>query len=79
MTGDLILLSFAPCVPMPVYSTSSYGLMPEFQEARSLGRVTVDPRTSAILEYTFTWTSGPSKGKVTHDTILSMGFTDRIG
>ncbi|MBO0915373.1 hypothetical protein [Streptomyces laculatispora] len=60
-------------------STGRGGTALEFQEARSLGRVTVDPKTSAILEYTFTWTSGPSKGKVTHDTILSMGFTDRIG
>ncbi|MFD7717539.1 hypothetical protein [Streptomyces sp. NPDC059814] len=60
-------------------STGRGGTALEFQEARSLGRVTVDPRTSAILEYTFTWTSGPSKGKVTHHTVLSMGFTDKIG
>lgn len=60
-------------------STGRGGTALEFQEAKSLGRVTFDPKTSAILEYTFTWTSGPSKGKVTHHTILSMGFTDKIG
>ncbi|MFJ3710813.1 hypothetical protein [Streptomyces sp. NPDC090053] len=60
-------------------STGRGGTALEFQEARSVGRVIVDPKTSAILEYTFTWTAGPSKGKVTRMTYLSMGFTDKIG
>lgn len=60
-------------------STGRGGTAVEFAEAKSLGQVIVDPKTSAILEYTFTWTAGPSKGKVTHQTFLSTGFTDRIG
>jgi len=60
-------------------STGRGGTAVEFAEARSLGQVIVDPKTSAILEYTFTWTAGPSKGKVTHQTFLSTGFTDKIG
>jgi len=60
-------------------STGRGGTAVEFAEARSVGRVVVDPKTSAILEYTFTWTAGPSKGKVTHRTYLSVGFTDKIG
>ncbi|RPF39024.1 hypothetical protein [Streptomyces sp. TLI_185] len=39
----------------------------------------VDPKTSSILEYTFTWTAGASKGKVTRQTYLAVGFTDKIG
>ena len=60
-------------------STGRGGTAVEFAEAKSLGQVIVDPKTSAILEYTFTWTAGPSKGKVTHQTFLSTGFTDKIG
>ena len=60
-------------------STGRGGTAVEFAEARSLGQVIVDPKTSAILEYTFTWTAGPSKGKVTHQTFLSTGFTDKLG
>ena len=60
-------------------STGRGGTALEFAEARSVGRVIVDPKTSAILEYTFTWTAGASKGKVTRQTFLSVGFTDRIG
>ncbi|MFI6543129.1 hypothetical protein ACIBO9_07765 [Streptomyces prunicolor] len=60
-------------------STGRGGTAVEFAEAKSVGRVIVDPKTSAILEYTFTWTAGPSKGKVTHHTVLSAGFTDKIG
>ncbi|MFF5305973.1 hypothetical protein ACFY5F_42110 [Streptomyces sp. NPDC013161] len=60
-------------------STGRGGTGVEFAEAKSLGQVIVDPKTSAILEYTFTWTAGPSKGKVTHQTFLSTGFTDKIG
>lgn len=39
----------------------------------------VGPKTSSILEYTFTWTAGARKGKVTHQTYPSVGFTDKIG
>ncbi|WP_043667076.1 hypothetical protein [Streptomyces xylophagus] len=60
-------------------STGRGGTAVEFAEATSVGRVIVDPKTSAILEYTFTWTAGPSKGKVTYHTVLSAGFTDKIG
>ncbi|MEU9152934.1 hypothetical protein AB0D59_20820 [Streptomyces sp. NPDC048417] len=60
-------------------STGRVGTALEFAEAKSVGRVIVDPKTSSILEYTFTWTAGASKGKVTHQTYLSTGFTDRIG
>ncbi|MFG2777791.1 hypothetical protein ACGFY7_07995 [Streptomyces prunicolor] len=60
-------------------STGRGGTAVEFAEAKSLGQVIVDPKTSAILEYTFTWTAGPSKGKVTHQTFLSTGFTDKLG
>lgn len=60
-------------------STGRGGTAVEFAEARSVGRVIVDPKTSAILEYTFTWTAGPSKGKVSRYTVLSSGFTDKIG
>ena len=60
-------------------STGRGGTALEFAEARSVGRVIVDPRTSSILEYTFTWTAGASKGKVTRQTFLSVGFTDKIG
>ncbi|MEV6499769.1 hypothetical protein [Streptomyces prunicolor] len=60
-------------------STGRGGTAVEFAEAKSVGRVIVDTKTSAILEYTFTWTAGPSKGKVTHHTVLSAGFTDKIG
>ncbi|MFD4562396.1 hypothetical protein ACFWP5_50245 [Streptomyces sp. NPDC058469] len=60
-------------------STGRGGTAVEFAEAKSVGQVIVDPKTSAILEYTFTWTAGPSKGKVTHHTVLSAGFTDKIG
>jgi len=60
-------------------STGRGGTALEFAEAKSVGRVIVDPKTSSILEYTFTWTAGPSKGKVTHQTFLSVGFTDKIG
>ncbi|KPI08882.1 hypothetical protein OK074_3406 [Actinobacteria bacterium OK074] len=60
-------------------STGRGGIALEFAEARSVGRVIVDPKTSSILEYTFTWTAGASKGKVTRQTFLSVGFTDRIG
>ncbi|WP_405861484.1 hypothetical protein OG407_25450 [Streptomyces sp. NBC_01515] len=60
-------------------STGRGGTAVEFAEAKSVGRVIVDPKTSAILEYTFTWTAGASKGKVTHLTVLSSGFTDKIG
>ncbi|WP_327402591.1 hypothetical protein OG194_22325 [Streptomyces sp. NBC_01288] len=60
-------------------STGRGGTAVEFAEARSLGQVIIDPKTSAILEYTFTWTAGPSKGKVTHETFLSTGFTDKLG
>ncbi|WP_405991972.1 hypothetical protein [Streptomyces sp. NBC_00986] len=60
-------------------STGRGGTAVEFAEARSVGRVIIDPKTSAILEYTFTWTAGPSKGKVTYHTVLSAGFTDKIG
>ncbi|WP_405973099.1 hypothetical protein OG496_29870 [Streptomyces sp. NBC_00988] len=60
-------------------STGRGGTAVEFAEAKSVGRVIVDPKTSAILEYTFTWTAGPSKGKVTYHTVLSAGFTDKIG
>jgi hypothetical protein len=60
-------------------STGRAGTAVEFAEAKSVGRVIVDPKTSAILEYTFTWTAGPSKGKVTLHTVLSSGFTDKIG
>ncbi|MFJ5305416.1 hypothetical protein [Streptomyces sp. NPDC088350] len=60
-------------------STGRGGTAVEFAEARSVGRVIIDPKTSAILEYTFTWTAGPSKGKATHYTVLSTGFTDKIG
>ncbi|MFD6995709.1 hypothetical protein ACFWA5_05390 [Streptomyces mirabilis] len=60
-------------------STGRSGTALEFAEARSVGRVIVDPKTSSILEYTFTWTAGAGKGKVTHQTFLSVGFTDKIG
>ncbi|WP_406124088.1 hypothetical protein [Streptomyces sp. NBC_00989] len=60
-------------------STGRGGTAVEFAEAKSVGRVIVDPKTSAILEYTFTWTAGSSKGKVTRYTVLSAGFTDKIG
>ena len=60
-------------------STGRGGTALEFAEAKSVGRVIVDPKTSSILEYTFTWTAGASKGKVTHQTYLSVGFTDKIG
>lgn len=60
-------------------STGRPGTAVEFQEPRSVERVTVDPKTSAILEYSFTWTTGPSKGKVTLRTFLSTGFTDTLG
>ncbi|NUR02704.1 MAG: hypothetical protein HOY79_41125 [Streptomyces sp.] len=60
-------------------STGRGGTALEFAEARSVGRVIVDPKTSSILEYTFTWTAGASKGKVTHQTYLAVGFTDKIG
>ncbi|MFJ9244550.1 hypothetical protein [Streptomyces sp. NPDC101776] len=60
-------------------STGRGGTAVEFAEAKSVGRVIVDPKTSAILEYTFTWTAGASKGKVSHYTVLSSGFTDKIG
>jgi hypothetical protein len=60
-------------------STGRGGTAVEFAEAKSLGQVIVDPKTSAILEYTFTWTAGPSKGKVTYHTVLSAGFSDKIG
>ncbi|MFF0016238.1 hypothetical protein [Streptomyces sp. NPDC005374] len=60
-------------------STGRGGTAVEFAEAKSVGRVIIDPKTSAILEYTFTWTAGPSKGRVTHQTFLSTGFTDKIG
>ncbi|MEV6506695.1 hypothetical protein AB0M61_11295 [Streptomyces sp. NPDC051642] len=60
-------------------TTGRGGTAVEFAEAKSVGQVIVDPKTSAILEYTFTWTAGPSKGKVTHHTVLSTGFTDKIG
>ncbi|WP_262059434.1 hypothetical protein [Streptomyces sp. STR69] len=60
-------------------STGRGGTAVEYAEAKSVGRVIVDPKTSAILEYTFTWTAGPSKGKVTRYTVLSSGFTDKIG
>jgi hypothetical protein len=60
-------------------STGRGGTALEFAEAKSVGRVIVDPKTSSILEYTFTWTAGASKGKSTHQTYLSVGFTDKIG
>ncbi|MFG2955844.1 hypothetical protein ACGF5O_19245 [Streptomyces sp. NPDC048291] len=60
-------------------STGRSGTALEFAEAKSVGRVIVDPKTSSVLEYTFTWTAGASKGKVTHQTFLAVGFTDRIG
>ncbi|MFJ9005195.1 hypothetical protein [Streptomyces canus] len=60
-------------------STGRGGTALEFAEAKSVGRVIVDPKTSSILEYTFTWTAGASNGKVTHQTFLAVGFTDKIG
>ncbi|MCT9084807.1 hypothetical protein [Streptomyces fulvoviolaceus] len=60
-------------------STGRSGTALEFAEAKSIGRVIVDPKTSSILEYTFTWTAGAGKGKATHQTYLSVGFTDKIG
>lgn len=60
-------------------STGRGGIALEFAEAKSVGRVIVDPKTSSILEYTFTWTAGAGKGKVTRQTYLSVGFTDKIG
>lgn len=60
-------------------STGRGGTALEFAEAKSVGQVIVDPKTSSILEYTFTWTAGASKGKATHQTFLSVGFTDKIG
>jgi len=60
-------------------STGRGGTALEFKEAKSVGRVIVDPKTSVILEYTFTWTTGASKGKVSRQTYLSVGFTDKMG
>jgi hypothetical protein len=60
-------------------STGRGGTALEFEEANSVGRVIVDPKTSSILEYTFTWTAGAGKGKVSRQTYLSTGFTDKIG
>jgi hypothetical protein len=36
-------------------------------------------QSSSNLEHTFTWSAGASKGKASHQTCLSVGFTDKIG